>query len=84
MLSIARTQAVRATAPIARRNTAVGQKRGIVDWMVNYPDKVRDTYLEMKFELSLKNCCNTIERVCLFIGVIAFDRVWSDVINSYY
>ena len=42
MLGVVRTQAVRATAPIARRKTAtVGQKRGIVDWMVNYPDKVR-------------------------------------------
>jgi len=46
---VVRTQATRAMAPIARRNTAVGQKRGIVDWMVNYPDKVRDAYLEMKF-----------------------------------
>ena len=40
MLSIARTQAIRAAAPIARRQTAVGQKRGMLDWMVNYPDKV--------------------------------------------
>ena len=54
MLGVVRTQAVRATAPIARRNTAVRQKRGIVDWMVNYPDKVRDTYLDNNgIELSL-------------------------------
>jgi len=51
---VVRTQATRAMAPIARRNTAVGQKRSIVDWMVNYPDKVRDTYLDNGiFELSL-------------------------------
>ena len=43
MLGVVRTQTARAMAPIARRQTAVGQKRGIVDWMVNYPDKVRYT-----------------------------------------
>ena len=54
MLSIARTQAIRAAAPIARRNTAVGQKRGMLDWMVNYPDKVRYTLFQSQFfELSL-------------------------------
>lgn len=34
-----RTAATRAVAPLARRQ----QRRGIVDWMTNYPDKVRRT-----------------------------------------
>ena len=35
-----RTAATRAAAPLARR---AGQRRnmGVLDWMVNYPDKVR-------------------------------------------
>ena len=49
MIGIVRTQAVRAAAPIARRNTAVGQKRGMLDWMVNYPDKVSYTYFNLNF-----------------------------------
>jgi len=44
MLGVVRSQTTRVVAPIARRQTAVGKKRGIVDWMVNYPDKVRDTF----------------------------------------
>ena len=36
---VSRTAATRAVAPLARRQ----QRRGIVDWMTNYPDKVRRT-----------------------------------------
>ncbi|KAL7544939.1 hypothetical protein ACHAWF_008309 [Thalassiosira exigua] len=37
MFAVASRAAVRGAAPVARRQ----QRRGIINWMVNYPDKVR-------------------------------------------
>ena len=57
-----RTAATRAAAPLARR---AGQRRnmGVLDWMVNYPDKVRvrikliDTYfLGVGISCSIEFC----------------------------
>ena len=36
-----RTAATRAVAPLARSRAGQRRNMGMVDWMVNYPDKVR-------------------------------------------
>jgi hypothetical protein len=39
--AVSRSVAARAAVPIARGGRQ-GQRRGIVNWMTNYPDKVRE------------------------------------------